>query len=159
MFIFCTVKANKPRHIQTIMLEALFDCVSGACPCVPTVRRQNGCDSATHSFRKCRCSEALTFDAACICDAFWRRESCRDHAFTARHPFSTEGDAEIEPGGVSFVTGIRRTLERQHTPNPTCVYISALPGCWSRDFIQVCMNTQRTTSFFAHRHKHVSKAR
>ena len=62
---FCTVTANKPRHIQTIMLEALFDCVSGACPCVATARRQNGCASATDSFRKCRWSEALTFEAAC----------------------------------------------------------------------------------------------
>ena len=106
-----------------------------------------------YRFRKCRWSETLTFGAGYICDAFWFRETCRrrDPPFTAERPFLTEGDVENEHGGASFVTGRRRTLESraegQHTPNPTGVYISVLPGCWSRDFIQVCMNTQRTTSF------------
>ena len=82
------------------MLEALFGRVSGACPHVPTERRQNGWDSSDESFRRCRWSEAQTFGAACICDAFWRREIYRDHAFTAGHPFSTEGDAAFEHGGL-----------------------------------------------------------
>ena len=73
---FCTVTFIKPRHIQNMSLEAVFGCVSGACPRVPTVRGQNGCDSANDSFRRCRWSEALTFGASCICDAFWRREIC-----------------------------------------------------------------------------------
>ena len=89
-------------------------------------------------FRKCRWSETLTFGAGYICDAFWFRETCRDPPFTAVRPFLTEADVENEHGGASFVTGRRPTLESraegQHTPNPTCVYISALPGCWSRDF-------------------------
>ena len=92
-------------------------------------------------FRNCRWSETRTFGAGYICDAFWFRETCRDPPFTAERPFLTEADAENEHGSASFVTGRRRTLESraegQHMPNPTCVYISALPGCWSRDFPSV----------------------
>ena len=124
-------------------------CVSGACPRVPTVRGQNGCDSANDSFRRCRWSEALTFGAACICDAFWR-EICPD---------STEADSEIVHSGVSFVTVIRRTLgDPAWRVNAHSTYknISALRVVV---IFRTRMNTQRRTSSVASCYKNKSKAR
>ena len=102
-------------------------------------------------FRKCRRSETLTFGAGHICDAFWFRETCRDPPFTAERPFLTEADVDNEHGGASFVTGRRRTLESraegQHTHPTQHVFTSGRFQVVGVAIFQVCMNTQRTTSF------------
>ena len=46
-------------------------------------------------------SESLTFVAGYICTAFGCPEIGGDEPFSAKRPLSTEGDAEIEHGGVS----------------------------------------------------------
>ena len=80
-------------------------------------------------------SEAPTFGVGYFCNAFWCRETCRDEPFSAKRPFSTGFDVETEHGGVSSVTGCRRSLKPACRVNarPTHENVSALPGCWSRD--------------------------
>ena len=43
----------------------------------------------------------MTFGAGYICIAFGCGETCRDEPFSAARRLSTEGDADIEHGGVS----------------------------------------------------------
>ena len=58
-----------------------------------------------------RLCESQLPQVSMVGSADWRLEICRDRAFSSGHPFSSESDAEIVRGSVSFVTGIRRTLE------------------------------------------------